>query len=143
MASAHRSVPLAALAKQFLEVAGQSEGQLSGVLRELGLSRTEGGTLWALAEASEPVPMREIAARLGCDPSNVTVIGDKLEAAGLVDRQVHPRDSRARVLALTPAGRALWADIEGRLARDSAVASLTAADRRELQRLLGIMQARA
>lgn len=142
MASADRAITLAALAKQLLEVAGQEERRLAAMLRELGLSRTEGGTLWALADAAAPVAMRDIAARLGCDPSNVTVIGDKLEAVGLVERRIHPRDSRARVLALTPAGRALWADVERRLARDSAVASLRAADRRDLQRLLATMQAR-
>jgi DNA-binding MarR family transcriptional regulator len=52
-----------------------------------------------------PLPMRELAARLGVDRPYVTVISDDLEARGLVTRGPHPSDRRAKLLSITPAGR--------------------------------------
>jgi DNA-binding MarR family transcriptional regulator len=50
------------------------------------------------------VPMSTLAARLGCDASNVTGIVDRLEARGLVVRHPAGHDRRVKELALTPAG---------------------------------------
>lgn len=125
--------------KQLLELSALTNHQLAGMLDELGFTASEGGTLWALADAEAPMPMREVARRLGCDPSNVTLICDKLEAAGMVERQRHPSDGRARVLTLTDDGREQWSRVQERLAHDSPIASLTPADRRQLRRLLTLM----
>ena len=38
----------------------------------------------------EPLPMRQIAQKLKCEPSNVTGIVDRLEARGLVERRPDP-----------------------------------------------------
>jgi DNA-binding MarR family transcriptional regulator len=139
MGEKHDPIELATLVKQLVELASLTNRHLAAMLQDLGLSASEGGTLWALAEASAPVPMREIARRLGCDPSNVTIISDKLEAAGLIERRPNPRDARARVLILTDDGRELWSRVQTRLARDSPIATLTVADRRQLSRLLTTM----
>ncbi|MFE1247336.1 MarR family winged helix-turn-helix transcriptional regulator [Streptomyces sp. NPDC058741] len=53
----------------------------------------------------EPLPMRRLAQRLKCEPSNVTGIVDRLEARGLVERQPAPSDRRVKVAAPTPEGR--------------------------------------
>ncbi|WP_369197219.1 MarR family winged helix-turn-helix transcriptional regulator [Streptomyces djakartensis] len=53
----------------------------------------------------EPLPMRRLAQRLKCEPSNVTGIVDRLEARGLVERQPDPADRRVKVAAATPEGR--------------------------------------
>ncbi|MEU0250093.1 MarR family transcriptional regulator [Streptomyces sp. NPDC006235] len=53
----------------------------------------------------EPLPMRRLAQRLKCEPSNVTGIVDRLEARGLVERQPDPTDRRVKVAAATPEGR--------------------------------------
>lgn len=133
------SADLPMVVQQFLELSTLINNQLGVMLAELGLTGSEGGTLWALAESATPVPMRDIARRLGCDPSNVTVISDKLQAAGLIERRPHPNDGRARVLALTADGRELWSRVHARLALDSPIATLTPADRRRLSRLLSTM----
>ncbi len=52
----------------------------------------------------EPMPMRRIAERLKCEPSNVTGIVDRLEARGLVERQPDPADRRVKLAAATAAG---------------------------------------
>ncbi|MDG4861410.1 MarR family transcriptional regulator [Streptomyces sp. T-3] len=52
----------------------------------------------------EPLPMRRIAQKLKCEPSNVTGIVDRLEARGLVERRPDPADRRVKLAAPTEEG---------------------------------------
>jgi DNA-binding MarR family transcriptional regulator len=52
----------------------------------------------------EPLPMRGIARRMKCEPSNVTGIIDRLEARGLVERRPDPTDRRVKLAAPTEEG---------------------------------------
>ncbi|MFJ1708149.1 MarR family winged helix-turn-helix transcriptional regulator [Kitasatospora sp. NPDC088346] len=61
----------------------------------------------ALKAVQEPVPMRALAGRLGCDASNVTGIVDRLEALGLARRETAPGDRRVKIVAITPEGRTI------------------------------------
>ncbi|MFJ5773176.1 MarR family winged helix-turn-helix transcriptional regulator [Streptomyces sp. NPDC093094] len=58
-------------------------------------------TLLSLGE----LPMRRLAQKLKCEPSNVTGIVDRLEARGLVERRPDPADRRVKVAAVTAEGR--------------------------------------
>lgn len=53
------------------------------------------------------MPMRQLAAKLGCDNSYVTSLADTLEEKGLARRESHPTDRRVKVLVLTEPGRTL------------------------------------
>ncbi|MFD7685919.1 MarR family winged helix-turn-helix transcriptional regulator [Streptomyces sp. NPDC059781] len=53
----------------------------------------------------EPLPMRKLAQRLKCEPSNVTGIVDRLEARGLAERRPDPADRRVKLAAATAEGR--------------------------------------
>jgi DNA-binding MarR family transcriptional regulator len=53
----------------------------------------------------EPLPMRKLAQRLKCEPSNVTGIVDRLESRGLVERRPDPADRRVKLAAATAEGR--------------------------------------
>jgi DNA-binding MarR family transcriptional regulator len=55
--------------------------------------------------ATGPMPMRQIAQRLKCEPSNVTGIVDRLEAQGLAERRADPADRRVKLAAATEEGR--------------------------------------
>lgn len=57
-----------------------------------------------LGQLGRPLPMRELAALLGCDASNVTGIVDRLEAQGLARREADPRDRRVKRVIATPQG---------------------------------------
>lgn len=57
--------------------------------------------------ARRPMPMSELAAALDIDPSNATVLVDRLEAEGLVRRRPDPRDRRTRLVEATRRGRAM------------------------------------
>jgi MarR family transcriptional regulator for hemolysin len=47
----------------------------------------------------------ELARLVGVDKTTMVVTLDELEAAGLAERRPSPHDRRARVIAVTPAGR--------------------------------------
>jgi DNA-binding MarR family transcriptional regulator len=55
--------------------------------------------------AARSMSMRELADELTIDPPNATVIVDELEALGLVRRQSHPTDRRAKVVEATRKGK--------------------------------------
>lgn len=58
-------------------------------------------------QLSSPLPMSELASRLGCDSSNVTGLVDRLEAGKLVARQPSFDDRRVKHVVLTEAGQAM------------------------------------
>jgi DNA-binding MarR family transcriptional regulator len=57
--------------------------------------------------ARRPMSMRELAAALGIDPPNATVVVDDLESLGLVRRRPHPTDRRAKLVEATRKGKDL------------------------------------
>ncbi|MFI1965204.1 MarR family winged helix-turn-helix transcriptional regulator [Streptomyces pathocidini] len=85
----------------------------------------------------EPMPMRRIAHRLKCEPSNITGIVDRLEARGLVERRPDPADRRVKLAAPTDDGRATAARLRDSLgfAREP-LAELTTVERTLLRDLL-------
>ena len=54
-----------------------------------------------------PMAMGELAAALGIDRPNATVLVDDLEAQGLARRRDHPTDRRAKLVEATRRGRSL------------------------------------
>lgn len=55
--------------------------------------------------ARRPMSMGELAAALGIDPPNATVLVDDLEAQALVRRRPHPTDRRAKLVEATRKGK--------------------------------------
>ena len=88
--------------------------------------------------AREPLSMGELAAALGIDPPNATVLVDDLEAQGLVRRRPHPTDRRAKLVETTRRGKALARRADDILATPpAALNELSADDLDALQRILG------
>ncbi|MBV2353800.1 MarR family transcriptional regulator [Streptomyces sp. J2-1] len=85
----------------------------------------------------EPLPMRKLAQRLRCEPSNVTGIVDRLETRGLVERRPDPDDRRVKLAAVTEEGGRVAGDLRDglRFAREP-LAGLSADERRTLRDLL-------
>jgi DNA-binding MarR family transcriptional regulator len=73
------------------------------VAQEFGLTPPQMFALRAL-DPDNPVPMRELAASLHCDSSNVTGLVDGLAAQGLVERRESEHDRRVRMLVVTERG---------------------------------------
>ncbi|MDW8807905.1 MarR family transcriptional regulator [Streptomyces scabiei] len=85
----------------------------------------------------EPLPMRRLAQKLRCEPSNVTGIVDRLESRGLVERRPDPGDRRVKLAAATAEGRRVAGSLRDSLdfAREP-LAGLSMAEREVLRDLL-------
>ncbi|KIZ18486.1 MarR family winged helix-turn-helix transcriptional regulator [Streptomyces natalensis] len=85
----------------------------------------------------EPLPMRKVAERLKCEPSNVTGIVDRLESRGLVERRPDPADRRIKLAAPTAEGARTAERLRTSLdfAREP-LGQLTVAERTLLKQLL-------
>jgi DNA-binding MarR family transcriptional regulator len=75
------------------------------VSEALGISFGRARTVRRLAR--RPMTMGELAAALGIDPPNATVVVDDLESLGLVRRRPHPTDRRAKLVEATRKGKEL------------------------------------
>ncbi|MGW6914595.1 MarR family winged helix-turn-helix transcriptional regulator [Kitasatospora sp. NPDC054939] len=80
----------------------------------------------ALGAVQEPVPMRALAGRLGCDASNVTGIVDRLESLGLAHREAAAGDRRVKIVVITERGREILDLVRSEMARThQALASMS------------------
>jgi len=117
------------------ELVGRIWVQMQTRMAEFNLSAPEAKALQSL-EPDRPLSMRDVAARLHANPSNVTVSIGRLEARGLVSRQ-GTGDRRVRNVIPTSSGLALRQRLEARLFEDHpAVSGLTASQREMFRRIL-------
>lgn len=120
-------------------------GQLAAVavdeaLADADVTASVAGVLWVLHTSDSPPTMRDIAARLRCDPSTVSLTADKLERLNLITRQPHPTDGRKRILALTAQGDQLWQTLNSRLQTSPVLSGLDSSEQDSLLELLGRIQ---
>jgi DNA-binding MarR family transcriptional regulator len=91
-----------------------------------------------------PMAMGELAAALGIDPPNATVLVDDLEAQGLVRRRPHPTDRRAKLVETTRKGKGLAERADAILATPPpALSALSAVELATLRRILSGIDATA
>ena len=95
--------------------------------------------LATLARGGEALTQRELARRMSSDPSTVRAMLVLLERGGLVGRDAHPTDARARTVSLTAKGlrayRRLWT--AGESVRARMLGALRPGEAETLARLLG------
>jgi DNA-binding MarR family transcriptional regulator len=98
-----------------------------------GLTATQLSAL-ATIEIRGPLRLGDLAAHEGIAPPTVSRLVDHLEGAGLVRRHTDARDGRSFLVALTPAGEALLAELRstGTKLLEAAMASLDEDDRAAL-----------
>ena len=84
------------------------------IASEFDLAPAQIGALKAL-DPEVPIPMRDLAAALCCDNSNVTGIVDRLEDRGLVERCPCAHDRRVKMLAVTEEGVRIRAQVKRRM----------------------------
>jgi DNA-binding MarR family transcriptional regulator len=107
-------------------------------LAPLGLTPAQERALRMITRSEEPPRMSELADHLGIAPRSVTTVIDALEEAGLVRREIDPRNRRAIRLHLTDRGLAVRDEMQQarRRAAEDLFAPLTPADRESLADLL-------
>src|SRR5881409_584232 len=111
-------------------------GRVPQVAAEFEMSPMQAHVL-RLLEPGEPLPMRTLARKLGCDASNITGIVDRLEERGLVRRAAAPGDRRVRMLVVTDNGLKVRRLMLARLAEaPEPIARLSREDQRALCEIL-------
>ena len=125
-----------ALAEGIYNVHGSLQRSVSAVLAKLDLTEALADLVWQLDPTDGPQSRRTLAARLHCDPSNVTLLVDRLEARGLVESCPDRNDRRMKAIALTPKGRRARTRLVATTVDSPTFARLTETERRELARLL-------
>lgn len=107
------------------------------VFAEFGITADQ-FVLLATLGRGQATTQRELAARMPSDPSTVRAMLVLLENRGLVMREPHPADARARTVSLTTAGKRTLqqAFVAGQELRDEMVQSLSARETRLLLSLL-------
>lgn len=107
------------------------------VFAEHGITADQFVLLATLARG-QAMTQRELAARMPSDPSTVRAMLVLLEKQGLVSREAHPTDARARTVSLTKAGvRAFQRAFDaGQEVRDQMAESFSPSETRTLLSLL-------
>jgi DNA-binding MarR family transcriptional regulator len=121
------------LMRQFVEANGTS-----GELRErLGLGAGSGRIKVLFLLRERPMTLAQLADAHGVDRPYATIIVDKLEHLGFVERRPHPTDRRSKVVSLTPAGRDAAALADTLLGEPPA--ALRTLDAGQLTELVGLL----
>ncbi|WP_176451706.1 MarR family winged helix-turn-helix transcriptional regulator [Enemella dayhoffiae] len=116
-----------------IRAADRSKEAFAAAVERCGLTATQARTVFTL---HKPRPMRELAAEMACDASNITGIADRLERQGLIER-VPGADRRVKLLTLTDQGQRVRRELAHAVqASPFPMDALTEAEQRELQRLL-------
>ena len=78
------------------------------VLDRLGITYPQFLVLQVVSGAEDGLPVGTIAERLALEPSTITPLAKRMEAAGLVTRLRNPADERQVRVRLTVEGRERW-----------------------------------
>jgi DNA-binding MarR family transcriptional regulator len=107
-------------------------------LAPLGLTPAQERALRLMTRSEQPLRMTELAEQLGIVPRSLTRVIDTLEEAGLVRREIDPRNRRAILLHLTEHGQAVRDDMRQarRRAAEDLFAPLSVGERKTLTELL-------
>ena len=116
------------------ETRGEWRRQVSEVTG-LPFSRTR--VLRRLFDA--PMTLTQLAEATGSDAPATTVAINDLEHRGLVQRQPHPDNKRAKLVSLTPAGRQMVEKVR-RTVRDDAPAGMQGLSKTDLTHLRRILE---
>lgn len=111
----------------------------SRILNETGQTRARWQVLFAIGFAEQPVIMSELCKRVHVQWPTMVRLVEAMERDGLIRREDHPDDKRARYIYLTAAGEDVIDRIQPVLDKErSAVFSeLTDADLKAAQKILG------
>ena len=111
------------------------------VIEMTGLPFSRVRALRRLVDA--PLTLVDLAYAMSTDAPAATVAVNDLERRGLVERYPHPENRRAKLVALTPAGKQMVVRVHAISEHaPEALAALPAADLAQMQRILGAIRSR-
>jgi DNA-binding MarR family transcriptional regulator len=104
-------------------------------LEGVGLTYAQAKLLWRL-EPGELLSLKELARRMGVDPSNAAAVVDQLIERGLLASRRSEHDRRVRLIRLTGPGMRLRRQLVARMSDHPALESLSATRRADLLEIL-------
>jgi MarR family transcriptional regulator, organic hydroperoxide resistance regulator len=121
------------LAKLVHDLDMKNHARMREHIAKLGITTSQAA---ALREMTGPMTMTELAGLMSCEPSNATIVVDKLESRQLIARRPHPTDRRAKQLILTPNGTKLRKRLLKVMSEEPLFVGLTKKEQGTLQELL-------
>lgn len=101
----------AALTWMILPIGRSWQRAAGAALSRTGKSLSSAATILVISRLGDGVRQRDVANEAAIDPAAIARSVLQLEGEGLVSRQTDAQDTRAKLLRLTPAGRALAQDL--------------------------------
>ena len=83
-------------------------------LKDLGVSQAAWMTIAMVAKATRAPSQKQLADLLGVEGPTIVAMVDRLVASNLVVRVPSPIDRRVKLIELTDAGRAMYAQVKAR-----------------------------
>lgn len=83
-------------------------------LKDLGVSQAAWMTIAMVAKAAAPPSQKQLADLLGVEGPTIVAMVDRLVASELVLRVASPSDRRVKLIELTAAGQAMYAQVKER-----------------------------
>jgi DNA-binding MarR family transcriptional regulator len=121
-------MPAMAVVQNLYRAAGAIRNHLErSVLAPHGLTWTGWVVLWVVW-IWDDIEARHVAAEAGISKGTLTGVLTTLESRGLLSRRAHPGDARRVLVALTPRGAELMAELFPRFNAQEAVVSAPLAD---------------
>ena len=106
---------IAKLSHQLVELYEKLSSWEQDVVKSSGLSTPQMHTIEIVGHGADgahgaPPRMKELAKKMGVTTGTLTVMVDRLEQQGLLQRTPHETDRRSYLIALTQKGQALFAE---------------------------------
>ena len=99
----------AKLSHQLVELYEKLSSWEQGVVKNSGLSTPQMHTIEIVGHSGS-LRMKELAKKMGVTTGTLTVMVDRLEQQGLLQRTPHETDRRSYLIALTEKGQGLFAE---------------------------------
>ncbi|MCX5865398.1 MAG: MarR family transcriptional regulator [Deltaproteobacteria bacterium] len=103
---------IARLSHQLVELYEKLSSWEQDVVKSSGLSTAQMHTIEIVGHGADGAPMRmkDLAKKMGVTTGTLTVMIDRLEQQGLLQRTPHETDRRSYLIALTEKGQGLFAE---------------------------------
>jgi len=123
------------IVRRLMDLFASTLSYQAACLEGVGLTYAQAKLLWRL-EPGELLPLKELARRIGVDPSNAAGVVDQLTERGLLVSRRSEHDRRVRLIRLTGPGARLRRQLISRMSDHPALDSLSATRRADLLEIL-------
>jgi DNA-binding MarR family transcriptional regulator len=123
------------IVRRLMDLFASTLDHQASCLEGVGITYAQAKLLWRV-EPGELLPLKELARRIGVDPSNAAGVVDQLTQRGLLASRRSEHDRRVRLIRLTGPGVRLRRQLVARMSDHPALESLSPTRREDLLEIL-------